>query len=1536
MANSKSTAGEHQTDEDVTTVLTKGVIDDEYNPNTMPVSEHFDDIYATEPVLTSVENVEEYNACIIPVADNVDDTSTTELDGSKLLRVDDAHDYSLSALSNITLNFGTPVVQHGNGQEPLKFRMLESFENNKDNTTNLQDENEVYWHIRHDDNAEDIDVFLSDIMGDEPTGPNLMDEEYYMFRNQGSNNDSMDDESKATMTGGNPSEIDPFDFVYSNIPDNTHILKLAANCEHCKARKFESETNGFCCRNGQIELKQPEPVPELMRLWSSMDADSRHFRENIRFFNGHFAFTTLGVSLDENYTNMKSGVYTFRAHGTIYHNVHSFGPSSRPEHLQLYFYDDDPNLNHHKAATNQLDQDVVKMLVDILKENPYSQQFRSLGAHKDNLDNYRIDLNTDKRLDQRRYNRRLSTEVSAIWVEGSDLAKRGELGWHPKLPKRNVPWEVVQHPQLGHDDEEDAAMAVDMYIKIESCRLRWYRKNQTQIRADLYKGVVDAITSGETRASAVGTRIVLPGTYPGGDRDMKKRHMDAMAIVHTYGKPDIFLTMTCNPKWEEITNELLPGQTAQDRPDIVARVFYGKLEAMKYMLFKKHILGVVVAYVYVVEFQKRGLPHAHFLLIMDSTYKLVVPEQYDRLISAELPDKQKYPELHALVVKHMMHGPCGALNPKNVCMQDNECKCRYPHPFNENTSQGKDSYPVYRRRDDGSCAKVRGKMLDNRWVVPYNPYLLRMFNCHINVEVCSSIKAVKYLYKYIYKGHDKASFSIDQPDADGNIDEIKRYVDARWVTPPEAMWRIFGFPLCANYPPVLQLPLHLPNMHRVAFNAQADLKNVVASENASKSMLTEYFKANQEHPRARHILYKDFPGSFTWQKKKKFWKPRVERFQIGRIVSANPAEGERYYLRVLLNHVTGKTSFNDLLTVDGVLCGSFRDAAERLGLIEADNTLDDCLTEAEQWAMPCCLRRLFATILVHCEPGDVRGLWDRHLEPMSDDYRRTRTSPNEVEQMVLLDIRGMLQSMGKDIVDFALPSIDDAFDPTESEAREVIEESTVEFDVDDTKLASSLNLEQRAAYDEILAAVERGDGGVFFVDGPGGTGKTFLYRAMLAKVTSGGKIGIATATSGVTASIMPGGRTAHSRFKIPLSCDDGASCSFTKQSGTAKLLRMASLIIWDKASMTKRQAVEALDNSMRDIMGIRDRPFGGKTVVFGGDFTQVLPAVRRGSRGQIIDATLRSSHLWKGMRQLRLITNMRAHNDTWFADYLLRVGNGTEDVDDQGNILLPEDICLPSTGEVDDLEKLIDHVFPSLDDNMSDSNYMTSRAILSTTNDNVDKINIRMIERFHGDEVIYHSFDSAEDDPYGYYAQEFLNGLTPNGLPPHALKLKLNCPVILLRNIDPANGQCNDTRLVVRGFERNTIDAEIVIGQHAGRRVFLPRIPLCPSENDMFLFKFKRKQFPIRLSFAMTINKAQGQTIPIVGVYLPNPVFSHGQLYVPLSRATAKRNIKILIQKEKPKEKANKQKDNPKKRKRPTVSLLTSMKNIVYKEVLTG
>ncbi|XP_044378686.1 uncharacterized protein [Triticum aestivum] len=203
---------------------------------------------------------------------------------------------------------------------------------------------------RNESFADDMDAYLSCLMNDNVNPDNLFDDEYYLFAGEGSDADDMEHDELKDDHHNTYVDHDPLDYVYSNLPDHTHILKHAANCDHCKAKKFESEAPGFCCRSGQIELKQPEPIPELMRLWSSTDADSRHFRENIRFFNGHFSFTTLGVSLDESYTNMKSGVYTFRAHGTIYHNVHSFGPTSRPEHLQLYFYDDDPGLTHRKAA----------------------------------------------------------------------------------------------------------------------------------------------------------------------------------------------------------------------------------------------------------------------------------------------------------------------------------------------------------------------------------------------------------------------------------------------------------------------------------------------------------------------------------------------------------------------------------------------------------------------------------------------------------------------------------------------------------------------------------------------------------------------------------------------------------------------------------------------------------------------------------------------------------------------------------------------------------------------------------------------------------------------------------------------------------------------------------------------------------------------------------------------------------------------------------------------------------------------------------
>ncbi|XP_021736252.1 uncharacterized protein LOC110702815 [Chenopodium quinoa] len=252
-----------------------------------------------------------------------------------------------------------------------------------------------------------------------------------------------------------------------------------------------------------------------------------------------------------------------------------------------------------------------------------------------------------------------------------------------------------------------------------------------------------------------------------------------MALVINYGNPDLFITMTCNPSWKEIVEKLLPGQTAQDRPDLITRIFHAKFEEFKSDVVDKGVLGNVVVYVYVVEFQKRGLPHVHMLLILDENDKPRSPEEYDKIVKAEIPDRDEEPRLYSAVLKHMIHNPCGVGHRNSSCMENGVCKRKFPKPFSASTIQGDNSYPVYRCRSDRAAVPLHensSTYVDNSWVVPYNPWLLLKYDCHINVEICSSIKSVKYLYKYVHKGVDRVSMEV-RAGADNN--EIQQFVDSR-------------------------------------------------------------------------------------------------------------------------------------------------------------------------------------------------------------------------------------------------------------------------------------------------------------------------------------------------------------------------------------------------------------------------------------------------------------------------------------------------------------------------------------------------------------------------------------------------------------------------------------------------------------------------------------------------------------------------------------------------------------------------------------
>nr|XP_041632482.1 uncharacterized protein LOC121502813 [Drosophila kikkawai] len=197
--------------------------------------------------------------------------------------------------------------------------------------------------------------------------------------------------------------------------------------------------------------------------------------------------------------------------------------------------------------------------------------------------------------------------------------------------------------------------AVDMYVKVETERLAFIRFNQSKLRSEDYIHLRDAIHS-EGDVQNIGRLTILPSSYIGSPRHMHEYAQDAMTYVRNYGTPDLFITFTCNPKWTEIERELEPGQKPQDRHDIIARVFHQKLKVMMDVLTKYRVFGDTRCYMYSVEWQKRGLPHAHILIwLLNKLHS----NEVDDIISAEIPDPVTDPHLHDIVTTQMVHGPCG-------------------------------------------------------------------------------------------------------------------------------------------------------------------------------------------------------------------------------------------------------------------------------------------------------------------------------------------------------------------------------------------------------------------------------------------------------------------------------------------------------------------------------------------------------------------------------------------------------------------------------------------------------------------------------------------------------------------------------------------------------------------------------------------------------------------------------------------------------------------------------------------------------------
>ncbi|XP_064643567.1 ATP-dependent DNA helicase PIF1-like [Lineus longissimus] len=622
-------------------------------------------------------------------------------------------------------------------------------------------------------------------------------------------------------------------------------------------------------------------------------------------------------------------------------------------------------------------------------------------------------------------------------------------------------------------------------------------------------------------------------------------------------------------------------------------------------------------------------------------------------------------------------------------------------------------------------------------------------------------------------------------------------------------------------------------------------------------------------------------------------------------MSTNPKDTERFALRTLLLHVPGAKSYEDLRTVNDVLAPPFHAACKLRNLLTDDTQWEHTLAEAVTFQMPHQLRLLFAVICSHCDPLDPQQLWHQFKDSMMEDYARSHNH-HTAENMALLHINNILAQSGLSCSHFNLPTplpTDDLPEYNQPEINDI----SLPYEL--------LNNDQRLIVDTIItASINTSDPNsqiqphVYYLDGPGGTGKTTVYNTIISMLSIRNIKVHATAWTGIAATLLRNGCTVHSLFKLPVPILDTSTCNVTPKSAQAKHLRAITLFIIDEVSMLPLHALHAIDTCLRDITGNNNTLFGGKIILLGGDFRQVLPFTPRASRTKTIENCIKNSPLWPQILRFHLTKNMRADAAAQdFSTWLLTVGNGTL----QSNLTdIPYSIDIPSQCKLS--VDIVNDVFQDMT-----SPVIQDTVLLTPKNEDALKLNKLILDKIPTTAQTYISSDSAIcEDPteQTHYPMEFLNSLTPTGMPPHILKLKVGAIIMLLRNLDIKGGLCNGTRLKVVALYPRTIHADIITGTHVNKRVFIPRIKLAPSDANL-PFTQQRHQFPIRLAYAITINKAQGQTFHTKGIYLPKPVFSHGQLYVALSRTKSLSSITVQI--------------NPS-----TRQSQSHTQNIVYKEIL--
>ncbi|XP_074328021.1 uncharacterized protein LOC141665932 [Apium graveolens] len=546
---------------------------------------------------------------------------------------------------------------------------------------------------------------------------------------------------------------------------------------------------------------------------------SKRFSDGMRMFNSIFASSSTGGKVD-----------------------HSINCGGAPDWV--------------KVSDGETVDEIVDGLMKMLDEtNELVKEFRSARDRfeADGVEDLEIILKVLRADNGRENHVSTSDEVASIMdgdldeTDGSrdiiidskikGLEKISDI--HPKLMALQYPL-LFPHggdgltPRLGGRLYQQ--YVVDAFSTIEQAMLWWFR---------------------DCDSTNLGKSFILPAGFVGSRRYMQQNFQDALAVCRYIGHPDIFLLMTTNPLSDEIIQMMkhIPLCSSQNSPDMITRVFRLKLDKIAEDIKKKNYFGVCLGVMYVVEFQKRGLPHVHMLIWLDSASKRNLQANVDKYVSAEIPDPVADPVAYAAIKSHMIHGPCGVEFPNSRCMKQHKCIRHFPKKYSPSTTFDQSGFPIYKRRKTNFTVTKGKANMHNQWVIPYNRDLLVKYQCHMNVEICCHARSLKYLFKYCLKGHHRATFQIRgkkrRTDSGEKIDEA------------EAAYRIFRFNIHYRSVSVLGLSFHFPGKKYCTFRSNEPLAKVAAREKDKLTQLEAYFVLNGKYSNARKYLYDEIPQYYV-------------------------------------------------------------------------------------------------------------------------------------------------------------------------------------------------------------------------------------------------------------------------------------------------------------------------------------------------------------------------------------------------------------------------------------------------------------------------------------------------------------------------------------------------------------------------------------------------------------------------------------------------------------------------------------------------